>query len=272
MTHQPLHRLPRPGSTLRKIQAVEQHGVVAREEAAVVFQHGQVQTTDLGVRRVELHAVDLAAADRLIREVVLDAAHLPHPQAVVRGQARPAVLPRQELVREREAELGVRLEVRDAPDPQPLRRLPAHRQRVAVVEAEGVADADALWAQGGAHRFETRPARGLKDRLGDRAGVFRVEVHLALLQRLEHDVRAPQVGSVLYGRLSRPGPQHPQRLAQDPRLRERLGADPDLTGIGVPPVRQEQQPGGGRQDPPAQRHERAPSSQGRRCAEMNSPT
>ena len=50
--------------TAREVEPVEPHGVVAREEAAIVFEHGEPEPLDLGVGGIDVGAVDLTARER----------------------------------------------------------------------------------------------------------------------------------------------------------------------------------------------------------------
>jgi len=69
----------------------------------VVFQEAEPELLDLRIGRVNLHAVDLAAANRRVGELVLHPSHAVHLEAVGPGQARPTVRPLDELLREPEA-------------------------------------------------------------------------------------------------------------------------------------------------------------------------
>ena len=64
-----------------------QHRVVAREVPEVVVEHGQ-RTVDLGVGRVDVDHVDLAAGDRFVREPVVEAARRAKRQPVGALQIR----------------------------------------------------------------------------------------------------------------------------------------------------------------------------------------
>ena len=59
---------------LREVGAVEQHRVVAGEVLAIVVEHRRSILVDLGIGRIDVDDVDLAAGDGLVREAVIEAA------------------------------------------------------------------------------------------------------------------------------------------------------------------------------------------------------
>jgi hypothetical protein len=107
---------------------------------------------------------------------VLDAADVRHGQPVGLAEAEPAILPADELVGEAELQLRMRGQVGDLAEAVLLLGRGGDRERVAVVEAERVADPDALRRQGLAHLLEGGARLRLQDDLGDGAGVLRVDV------------------------------------------------------------------------------------------------
>ena len=139
-----------------QIRAVEQDGVVAGEELAVVGQHAQRVGADLGVGRVDVHHVGAAARERAVGEVVVHAARLVG-EAVVGAKPGPAVAAVHDLVREHQPQLGMRDEVGDAADAERGRARLGHRQRVAVVEAQRPAHAQAVAGQHVGERPARRP-------------------------------------------------------------------------------------------------------------------
>ena len=82
--------------------------VVAREERAIVLEHDQVERFDLRVGRVDVREVDRAGAERLPRELVLDAPDARQVEPVAAREARIAVGPAEELVGQAESQVAVR--------------------------------------------------------------------------------------------------------------------------------------------------------------------
>jgi len=70
-------RCPRLREARRKIGPVHEHRLVLREEAAIVVQHTQMEALDLRVGRVDVHHVDAARTDRLVREAVIEPGRRP---------------------------------------------------------------------------------------------------------------------------------------------------------------------------------------------------
>src|SRR5439155_9357351 len=118
-------------------------------------------------------------------------------QAVGCFQSRPAVGAADELLRQAELEPGVLREIRERTDAERLCALLAHRERVAVVEAEPHGYAEALGAERAVQLLHSRMAFELEDFLGDRPGVLGVKIDRAGLQRGEDDARAPEPRFVL---------------------------------------------------------------------------
>src|SRR6185436_18154349 len=97
-------------------------------------------------------------------------------QSVVTLQPRPAVRTLEKARVEGRAQPGVTGEVADGSQAQPRRLVASHGERVRVVEAQGVADENALGAERRPHGADRRESRVLEDRVGDRARVFRIDV------------------------------------------------------------------------------------------------
>ena len=112
------------GKRCGSVQPVEQHRVVAREEAAVVLEHAQLVALDLRVGRVDVHHVDLPRRERLVGEAVVEARRRRERQAVGRLQPRPAVGAADELLRQAEAQARMPREVGERPDAERPRAAP----------------------------------------------------------------------------------------------------------------------------------------------------
>src|SRR5258708_34575804 len=69
--------------------------------------------------------------------------------------------------------------------------------RVGVVEPEPHRDAEALRCKSAVDPIEIRVAVELEDLLGDRAGIFRIQIDRAGLERGENDAGVAQTGSML---------------------------------------------------------------------------
>ena len=131
-----LQRVPGLRQALRQIRAVEQHRVVARKILPIVGEHGQAVLVDLGVGRVDVDRIDLALGDGFVGEAVIEAARRRERQLVRALQSGPAVGAADELLRQPEPQLRMRLQIGQAGDAFGARVVAAHRQRVGVVEAE----------------------------------------------------------------------------------------------------------------------------------------
>ena len=123
---------------------------------------------------------------------------------------------------------GCAFEIGDSFQTETGRGSGRNRQRIAVVETERLADSEASARQRATHLGQTGSALRLQDHLRNGARVFGVDVDAAREQRLVSDLGAPEVLLVLGHRGARSLHQLGQRVAQDPRLGERLGADGDL--------------------------------------------
>ena len=80
--------------------AHQQHGVVAREEAAVVLQHAQAQATDLRIGAVHVDQVYLARRQGLVGQAMVQRRCVRDRQAIAALERAPAVGAYQEFVRE----------------------------------------------------------------------------------------------------------------------------------------------------------------------------
>ena len=209
------------GKAPRHLRAIEQHGVVARKKMPVVLEHAQPVALDLRVGRIDVHHLDAPGADGLVGEAVIEPRRRRLRQAVGALQSRPAVGAADELLRQAELERGMAREVGELGDAQGLRALPAHRERIGVVEAEPHARRETLWRQRGVQLLEVGIARQAHDLGGDRAGVLGIDVDGAGLQRGKHDAGIAEPGPVLAAGRAR------QDLAEDVGLGKALGADVD---------------------------------------------
>ncbi len=162
--------------------------------------------------------------DGLIGEAVIEAARRVEWQVVRALQSRPAIGTPDEFLRKPEPQLGMRLEVGQARDIRVTRIVGAHRQRIGIVEAQRNTDRQPHWRQFGVEFGQRGNAVELEDFLGDRAGVFGVDVDAAGRERVQHDCRIAQALAVRRTRLAGRLRGLRQDLAQDVRLRETLGA------------------------------------------------
>ena len=91
----------------------------------------------------------------------------------------------------------MRLEIGEARDSLRARIVAAHRQRVGVVEPERHGDREAHRRELGVELRQRRHRVELQDLLGDRAGVFGVDVDAAGRERVQHDrgVAEPLAGA-----------------------------------------------------------------------------
>src|SRR6185503_5605615 len=173
---------------------------------------------DLGVGGVEIHDVDLTRRERLVGDAMVEAARLLR-QAVRALQARPAVAPAEELVRQAEAQLRMSREVGDLLDPEALGLLAAHPERIAVAETEGNARRQTEAVQLFVDGVQIEAVLRLQDLARDGAGVLRIDVDRPRLQRLEQDRGIAEPGLVRAMRGLR------NDLAEDVGLGEALGAN-----------------------------------------------
>ena len=95
------------GDRAWQIGTVEPDALVRREEAEVVAEHAELVLLDLGVGRVEVGGLDLAAGEGAIGQVVVEPADVALRQAVAVAQAGPAVGPIHEFVAEPEFQVGM---------------------------------------------------------------------------------------------------------------------------------------------------------------------
>ena len=193
---------------------------------AVVAQHAQVVVRNLRVGAVQVDRVHRAAGHRAVRQRVIQPADLRLRQGIGAAQTRPAIAAVHELVGEAEAQRRVRAQVGDAFDAQLRRLVPAHADRVGVVEAQRVGDADAQWFQPDAQGGDVGVGGHVMQQfVAQRAGVLRVGVDVALAQGLPQDAGAAEF-ALVHGRHAGVARGQARDLAQDHRLGELLGADP----------------------------------------------
>ena len=185
-TLQLLQRGPGLRKALRHVQPVHDQRVVAGEVRAVVLQHAQPKVVDLGVGGVDVHQVDLAGRDGVVGEAVIEAGGL-LLQAIGLCKAGPAIGAADEFVRQPELQGRVPRQVGQLANAQPFGCVGAHRQRIAIVEAEGNAHAQAQRSQGVGHGLARHRLRALEDFQRDGAAVVGVEVDGARPQRLVGD-------------------------------------------------------------------------------------
>jgi hypothetical protein len=213
---------PGHGCSLLEVEPVQQHCVVAREVVRVVLQDAQVQRLDLRVGRIDVHHLDATGGQRLVGDAVVDA-HRALRQPVVAREPRPAVGAADELVRQAQHQVRVRRQVADARDGLAARGFIAHRQRIAVLEAQRHRHAQPQRAELAAHRGEVGGLCVAQDLGVDRAQVLGIQVDGAGFERLVDDRGVAQARPVLGLRTARAGRLR-HDLAQDVGLGEALGA------------------------------------------------
>ncbi len=99
---------------LGRVEPIEPHGVVARKELQIVFQHHQIAAVDHGVGRIDVDHVDFACQELAIGEVMVDPDDVALLQVVARCQRRPAVAAIEKFVRQRQLQFGQALEIGDS--------------------------------------------------------------------------------------------------------------------------------------------------------------
>ena len=140
-------------------------------------------------------------------------------------QARPSVGAPDELLREPEAKLRMRLQIRQTGDALAFCIVAAHRQRVRVVEPERDADREPhrtqllIQLRKRGHRVE------LQYFLGDRARVLGIHVDVARRERVQDDRRIAQTLLMRRARFARRLRGLPDDLSENVRLGEALRAD-----------------------------------------------
>jgi hypothetical protein len=100
-----------------------------------------------------------------------------------------------------------------------------HGQSVRVVEAERHADGETHCGKLGVEFGQRRDRIQLKDFLGYRSGVFRIDIDTAGSKGIEHDCRVAESPAVRGGRLTRARGGLLDDLAQDVRFGKALGPD-----------------------------------------------
>ena len=252
----------------RRVRAVHQDRVVAREEPQIIAQQAQPVPADLGIGGVGVGYVEGPRGESPVSEIVLQPAHLAVGQAVALAQARPPLTPVHELAAETEAQRRVPPEIGDRAHPEPPGERLGHGQGVAVVEAERRGQHQAARRQALAQpRAGRLPGSGPlagQDLLDDGARVLGVDVDLARLERIPHQPRPAEARPVLdrdAGRARRLRHDLPQDHGFGERLRSH--AQGGLGGDPVRPADEEERHGG---DAAPSRHRGPPSK--RRCARM----
>ena len=161
---------------------------------------------------------------------MLHRADLPLRQPVPVPQGGPAVGAVQELVAERQPQLGMRPQVRDRPDAEPVRGLLAHPDRVGVVEPQRPGHLDPAGRQRPADVVvRPQPVAG-EDLARDGARVFGVNVDFTRREGAPDDARAAELLAELDVRALRP-----RELRRHLAERDRLGVElrPDADGVAV---------------------------------------
>ncbi len=133
-----------------EVVTIDEHGVITWEELAVVGQHDEAISGDLGVGGVDVGDVDLSGRQRAVGEVVIDPAHRDCAQAISGGQRSPAIGAVDEFVRYRDGQAAMPGKVGDGADALALRHIGAHCQRIAVAEPQRSGQGEALPRQRGA--------------------------------------------------------------------------------------------------------------------------
>ena len=213
-----------------QLAAVEDHRIIARKELAIVGQHGQVQSCNLGIGRIDVDDVERAVDQLPVSDIVVQSTHSLGRHPVVLFERAPAISTVHKLVAETQFKLRMLQQIGNGVDSQSGGSRFQHSKGVRVVETQRLAGFDSLLAQGRSHLLVGLDLLIGQDLLADRARVFRIEVDLALQHRVEDQPRAAQLAKM--GRLD-PGVlrQSGQHLAQDDRLRKLLGADADRFGL-----------------------------------------
>ena len=75
----------------RRVGAIEQNGVIAREVSAVVFEYDQMILLDARVSGIGVGDIDLAGSERRVCDAVVETARLAERQIVSGSQPWPAV-------------------------------------------------------------------------------------------------------------------------------------------------------------------------------------
>ncbi|MNK94501.1 hypothetical protein D3C87_1147030 [compost metagenome] len=215
---EPLQRQPGGGETLRHVEPVQQHGVIAGKVLLRVGQHTQAVLAYLRIRRIDVDYIDLALRQRFIGDAVIEAARALR-QAITRGQAWPAVDPADEFMRQAEFQGRVLGQLRQAGDGF---FIVAHCQRIRIVKAQRHGHAQSQRRQLAPHLRQVDGFVVLEDFAADGAHVFGIHVDAARLQRGQHDGRVAQALAVL--RLDVRRGALLEDFAEDVRFREALRA------------------------------------------------
>ena len=218
-------RRPRLGKPRRHVRAIQQHGVVSREEPEVVLEHGQLVLVEFGVGRVDIDHVDLAAGDCLIGEPVVEALRRREAQSVGARKIGPTVGAAEKLLRQPESQLGVLLEVRNAREALFSCIARAHCKRVAVVEAQRNRHRQPARRQARIQLRQWRHVGQLEDLARDRAGVIGIDIDAAAFERIEQDGRVAHSALVHGRRSARALCRLRNDLAEDVGLGEALRTD-----------------------------------------------
>jgi len=197
----PLRRMP-----LRNVGAVKQHGVIAREDVRRVVEHTQMFAADLGVSGVDVDHVDLAGAQRVVGNAVVEACRGLR-QFVALHNRRPAIGAAEKFVREAKPQRRMRGEVGQRADVFALGIGFAHGQRVGVFKAERHAGRQAHRRKAAVDVGQQRGLIGIgclvggqvEDFSGDSAEVIRIDVDAAVPERGKDDGGVAQARYVFGG-------------------------------------------------------------------------
>ncbi len=148
-------------------------------------------------------------------------------QAIARGQARPAIDPPDEFMRQ--AEFQGRL-LRQLAQLLDRSFIAAHGQRIRIVKAQRHGHAQTQRGEFAAHLFQFNGFVVLEDFAGDGAHVFGIHVNAARLQRGEHDGRVAQALAVF--RLDVRRGALLEDIAENIRFRKTLRAHFQDTRVG----------------------------------------
>lgn len=204
---QRLNRPPRFGKAPLDVEPVEEHRIVAGKIVEVVVQHPQAKLFDLCIRRIDVDHIHVALRQGIVGDSVIHAAR-GMAERVAPRQARPAIGAAKEFMRQAQPQLRMLSQIAQGADAQPLRIVGAHGERIAVVEAERHADADAEFGQPPAGFLGGHGCILLQDFALDGACVFGIDIDAPCTQCLEHDGRVAQALPVLDGRMGCSGPRH----------------------------------------------------------------
>ena len=154
---------------------------------AIVGEDRQAVASDLRIGRVGVGDVDRSARECLVRQAVVHRLDVRRRETVARGERWIAVASSEKLGAQAEAKVGGARQIGDRGEVAPRGERGRDREGVRVVETEGIAHLDAADRERAAEARQVPVARGVQNRLGERAGVLGVHVDGSLLQRPEDD-------------------------------------------------------------------------------------